>query len=59
MECRELLDAAARMLNQGGVLVYCTCSLEMDEGERQIERFLAYLGSVLMRRALACSVSAT
>ena len=25
----------------GGLLIYCTCSLEPQEGERQIEKFLA------------------
>lgn len=37
----ELLDRAAGMVAEGGRLVYCTCSLEMAEGEQQIERFLA------------------
>ncbi len=36
----RLLDAAARLVKAGGLLVYCTCSLEPEEGERQIERFL-------------------
>jgi 16S rRNA (cytosine967-C5)-methyltransferase len=31
----DLIDAAAAMTAPGGVLVYCTCSLFMDEGERQ------------------------
>ncbi|HEY8380791.1 MAG TPA: transcription antitermination factor NusB [Microvirga sp.] len=38
---RRLLDAAARLVRPGGRLVYCTCSLEPDEGERQAEAFLA------------------
>jgi 16S rRNA (cytosine967-C5)-methyltransferase len=37
----RLLDAAAGMLAPGGILVYCTCSLEPEEGVRQIERLLA------------------
>jgi 16S rRNA (cytosine967-C5)-methyltransferase len=37
----RLLDNAADLLETGGVLLYCTCSLQKDEGERQIERFLA------------------
>jgi 16S rRNA (cytosine967-C5)-methyltransferase len=37
----RLLDAAARLLGPGGRLVYCTCSLEPEEGERQAEAFLA------------------
>jgi 16S rRNA (cytosine967-C5)-methyltransferase len=37
----RLLDTAARLLKPGGRLVYCTCSLEAEEGERQAEAFLA------------------
>ena len=37
----ELLDRAARLVRPGGTLVYCTCSLEPDEGEMQIARLLA------------------
>jgi 16S rRNA (cytosine967-C5)-methyltransferase len=37
----RLLDKAAGMLKPGGRLVYCTCSLEAEEGERQAEAFLA------------------
>lgn len=36
-----MLDAAAKALKPGGVLVYATCSLEPEEGERQVEAFLA------------------
>ena len=36
-----MLKAAARLVRPGGLLVYCTCSLEREEGETQIERFLA------------------
>lgn len=36
----RLLENAARLLAVGGTLVYCTCSLQTGEGERQIERFL-------------------
>jgi 16S rRNA (cytosine967-C5)-methyltransferase len=38
---RRLLGRAGAMLKPGGRLVYCTCSLEPEEGERQIEAFLA------------------
>jgi 16S rRNA (cytosine967-C5)-methyltransferase len=38
---RRLLDKAATLVRPGGRLVYCTCSLEPEEGERQIEDFLA------------------
>ena len=37
----RLLDNAARLVAPGGVLVYCTCSLEPEEGVQQVERFLA------------------
>ena len=37
----RLLDHAATLLAPGGTLVYCTCSLEPEEGVRQIARFLA------------------
>jgi 16S rRNA (cytosine967-C5)-methyltransferase len=37
----RLLAAAGEMLEPGGTLVYCTCSLEVEEGPRQIARFLA------------------
>lgn len=36
----RLLDCAAALLKPGGRLVYSTCSLEPDEGELQIARFL-------------------
>jgi 16S rRNA (cytosine967-C5)-methyltransferase len=36
----RLLDKAAALTKPGGRLVYATCSLERDEGERQVEAFL-------------------
>lgn len=36
----EMLDRAGDLVRPGGRLIYCTCSLEPDEGEGQIERFL-------------------
>jgi 16S rRNA (cytosine967-C5)-methyltransferase len=36
----RLLDHAATLLKPGGTLVYATCSLEPEEGEQQISRFL-------------------
>ncbi|RAI41892.1 RsmB/NOP family class I SAM-dependent RNA methyltransferase [Rhodoplanes roseus] len=37
----SLLDRAVGLLREGGTLVYCTCSLEPEEGEGQIEALLA------------------
>ncbi|MFC7333810.1 16S rRNA (cytosine(967)-C(5))-methyltransferase RsmB [Rhodocista pekingensis] len=37
----RLLIRAADMLKPGGLLVYATCSLQPEEGERQIETLLA------------------
>jgi 16S rRNA (cytosine967-C5)-methyltransferase len=37
----RLLDRAADLVRPGGRLVYCTCSLEPDEGEAQAEALLA------------------
>jgi 16S rRNA (cytosine967-C5)-methyltransferase len=36
----RLLDAAARRVKPGGRLVYCVCSLELEEGEAQARAFL-------------------
>lgn len=37
----RLFARAADWVRPGGVLVYATCSLEPEEGEQQLERFLA------------------
>ncbi|MGJ4914045.1 RsmB/NOP family class I SAM-dependent RNA methyltransferase [Bradyrhizobium oligotrophicum] len=37
----RLLTRAASLLKPGGTLVYCTCSLEPEEGEQVVERVLA------------------
>ena len=37
----RLLEAAARLVRPGGTLVYCSCSLEPEEGSQQIARFLS------------------
>jgi 16S rRNA (cytosine967-C5)-methyltransferase len=37
----SILRNAFAMLAPGGILIYCTCSLQKAEGEHQIERFLA------------------
>jgi 16S rRNA (cytosine967-C5)-methyltransferase len=38
---KRLLQKAVALLKPGGTLVYCTCSLEPEEGEQQISALLA------------------
>lgn len=38
---QRLLENALEMLKPGGILIYCTCSLQKAEGEKQIELFLS------------------
>ncbi len=38
---RELLDAAAYLVEPGGTVVYATCSLEPEENEGQVSDFLS------------------
>ena len=37
---REILRAASAMVKVGGIMVYSTCSLETEENDTQVERFL-------------------
>jgi 16S rRNA (cytosine967-C5)-methyltransferase len=37
----RLLDATVAMVRPGGTLIYCTCSLQPEEGPHQIARLLA------------------
>ncbi len=46
---KRLLEKAAALLKPGGTLVYCTCSLEPEEGEAAISALLA--ADPAMRRA--------
>ncbi|MEA2935706.1 MAG: rRNA (cytosine967-C5)-methyltransferase [Variibacter sp.] len=36
----RMLDHAAKLVRPGGTLVYCTCSLEPEEGEQRVASFL-------------------
>jgi 16S rRNA (cytosine967-C5)-methyltransferase len=38
---REIIRSAAAIVAPGGLLVYSTCSLETEENDAQVERFLA------------------
>ena len=48
----RLLRAAVEMLRPGGVLVYCTCSLEPEEGPQRIDALL-HGGAPVERRPIA------
>jgi 16S rRNA (cytosine967-C5)-methyltransferase len=39
---RRLLERAAALVKPGGTLVYCTCSLEPEEGVDAVEALLAH-----------------
>ena len=45
---RQLLRAAITMVRPGGVVIYCTCSLQKEEGEEQIAALLSETGSVIL-----------
>ena len=38
----RLLEKSAALLNVGGTLIYCTCSLEPQEGPEQVDTFLEH-----------------
>ena len=44
----RMIDRAVAMLKPGGTLVYCTCSLEPEEGEAQVPAALKRLPLTLM-----------
>jgi 16S rRNA (cytosine967-C5)-methyltransferase len=46
---RRLLDRAVELTRPGGVIVYCTCSLEPEEGESQVDALLARNSAVRRR----------
>jgi len=45
----RLLDALWPLLRPGGVLVYCTCSVFRDEGERRIATFVAHNNGAVLK----------
>ncbi len=47
----NLLRAAIDMLKPGGTLIYCTCSLEPEEGRERVESLL-YAGAPIERREI-------
>jgi len=52
----RLLESAAALVRPGGRLVYCTCSLEPEEGEWQIEAFLERHTELESRPAVAAEL---
>ena len=37
---KKLLNKAISLLNEKGILIYCSCSLQYDEGEKVIDYFI-------------------
>ena len=46
----KLLNNGIKLLKKGGFLVYCTCSLEKEEGEYQIDRILDERDDIALRK---------
>ena len=42
----KMLDHAGSLLNKGGILIYCVCSMEQEEGPDQIKALLERHGSL-------------
>lgn len=38
---REIMAHASKMVRSGGLMLYCTCSLQPEEGEIQVKEFLS------------------
>lgn len=45
---RRLLDRAIDMVKPGGLVVYCTCSLQPEEGEEQLSKLLSRRTDVMV-----------
>jgi len=54
----RLLDAAARRVKPGGSLIYCTCSLEREEGESQVIAFLRRHPSFVVKKPESEAITA-
>jgi 16S rRNA (cytosine967-C5)-methyltransferase len=52
----RLLDRAAALVRPGGILVYCTCSLEPEECEAQVARLLERTPGLIRRPLTAADV---
>ena len=47
---KNLLKSSIKMLKDGGIIIYCTCSLETEEGEEQIDKFISKNKNVRRRK---------
>jgi len=56
---REILEAAATVVRPGGLLVYSTCSLEPEENDAPVDRFLAAHPAFTLEPPPAGTVPAT
>lgn len=54
----EMLAKAARMVKPGGLIVYCTCSLEPEEGAGVVDAFLAATPNFARRPISAAEIHA-
>jgi 16S rRNA (cytosine967-C5)-methyltransferase len=52
----RMLDKAFELVKPGGTIVYCTCSLEPEEGEQQIAGLLRRNPDIVRRPISACEV---
>ena len=43
---RRLFEVALRKIKPGGRIIYCTCSLQYEEGEAQLKKFLSENGTL-------------
>lgn len=49
----EMLDKAVELLNPGGTLIYCVCSMEAEEGPDQIKALLKRHGTLKRKEVTA------